>query len=252
MRPPRIYCPTTAAIEPGVEIDLPPGAARHVAQVLRLRADEQIIVFDGNGAEWECRLIKVAKAKARITVGSLHETTTESPLPVAVWHGICRGARMDSVVQKATELGANSIQPMFTRYGVVKLDAERGRKRLEHWRNIAISAAEQSGRCRIPELMQPASLETLMSNSPANSTKIIFDSGGEEDLKEVLDANIPVVACTGPEGGFSAAELDLAASAGFHKVALGPRVLRTETAPVVALSLIQHLIGDLRSANHRL
>jgi 16S rRNA (uracil1498-N3)-methyltransferase len=159
---------------------------------------------------------------------------------------------MDIVVQKATELGVRHIQPTLTERAVVKLDATRARKRMEHWEQIAVSAAEQSGRCLIPKLSEPAELSTLLGAAELPGTKIIFDTEGDVGMSELALSRDQVIVCTGPEGGFSPDELQMAESAGFRRVCLGGRILRTETAPIVALTLLQYLMGDLDLANTRL
>lgn len=247
MRLHRIY--SAAAITPDSDMDLTPDAARHVAQVLRLRANDQLILFDGSGTEYDCTLTGVVRSRASVNVGKSRSPNTESPIDITLWHGLCRGTRMDTVVQKATELGAKRIQPMVTSRSVVKLDAGRAAKRLEHWQKVAISAAEQSGRCVIPEVLHPVKFTELLSKFTGSGTKIIFDPGGTKLLIGLVQEEKSIVLCTGPEGGFTEDELQLAESVGFNKVAMGPRILRTETAPVVALSLTQHIAGDLRLAD---
>ena len=127
----------------------------------------------------------------------------------------------------------------------MKLDARRAEKRLLHWRNIAISAAEQSARCAVPEISLPINFGELMSSADPGARKIIFDTEGDLRLSELSQSRAPIIVCCGPEGGFSPAELEHAEQAGFRRVRLGPRVLRTETAPVAALALLQYLVGDL-------
>ena len=247
MRLHRIY--SAAAITPDSDMDLTPDAARHVAQVLRLRVNDQLVLFDGSGTEYDCTLTEVIRSRASVNVGKGRSPNTESPIDITLWHGLCRGTRMDTVVQKATELGAKRIQPMVTSRSVVKLDADRAAKRLEHWQKVAISAAEQSGRCVIPEVLNPVKFTELLSKFTGSGTKIIFDPSGTKLLIGLVQEKKSILLCTGPEGGFTEDELQLAESVGFNKVAMGPRILRTETAPVVALSLTQHIAGDLRLAD---
>jgi 16S rRNA (uracil1498-N3)-methyltransferase len=250
MRSHRIY--SEAAITADAEVDLSASAGKHVAQVLRLHVGDQIVLFDGSGAEFSAQLTAVGKSQSRAAVGAARWPNAESPLQITLWHGLCRGARMDTVVQKATELGVRQIQPVMTSRSVVKLDNSRALKRVEHWQNIAISAAEQSGRCLIPELLEPALFPDLLANIDWSGPKIIFDTDGDTGLSELGLGGEPIIVCTGPEGGFSPAELELAAAKGFRRVCLGKRVLRTETAPIVALSLLQYIVGDLDVANSRL
>jgi 16S rRNA (uracil1498-N3)-methyltransferase len=231
-------------LEEDSEIELPGDTSRYVGKVLRLRTGDSVQAFDGSGTEWDCHIAESAGSRARLRVGAIARTEAQPVLPITIWHGLCRGARMDSVIQKSTELGAIAVQPMFTEYCIVKLSSERAESRREHWRRIAISAAEQSGRCRIPAIEMPATFDSLTGAAPTDHTRIIFDPTGTENLRDILRHGLPVIACSGPEGGFSDAELARAKGAGFHTVGLGPRILRTETAPVVALSLIQFLAGD--------
>ena len=250
MRRHRIYCPTPISLE--TPVTLPDGADHHVAQVLRLKAGDQVVLFDGGGGEFECRLQSVTKSSVVAIPESKAQSPSESGPEIAVWHGICRGQRMDYVIQKSTELGASTIQPVFTEFGIVKLDAKRARNRVEHWKKIAISAAEQSGRCQVPTISAPSPLAEMLERTDIPGTKIVFDPTGSNAIEAVLSNSGPVTICTGPEGGLSERELELADQAGFHRIILGPRLLRTETAPVVALTLVQYLIGDLMIANQRL
>lgn len=250
MRHHRIYSATPVTADS--EVDLSTSATWHVAQVLRLRSGDQVTLFDGSGAEYPAQLTAVSKSRSRAKVGAACWPNSESPLEITLWHGLCRGTRMDIVVQKATELGVRHIQPTLTSRTVVKLDTARTRKRLEHWEQIAVSAAEQSGRCLIPKLSEPAELSTLLGAGDLPGTKIIFDTEGDVGLSELAMSGDHVIVCTGPEGGFSPDELQMAESAGFSRVCLGGRILRTETAPIVALSLLQYLLGDLDLANTRL
>jgi 16S rRNA (uracil1498-N3)-methyltransferase len=250
MRQNRIFSPTP--IVSGTEVELSNTAAQHVARVLRLRAGDSIMLFDGSGGEHAASLTLVDKRSVRAIVGDASFPAAESALDVTIWHGLCRGTRMDYVMQKSTELGATRIQPMLTSRCVVKLDEQRTAKRLEHWQSIAISAAEQSGRCVIPQIDKPASIESLMRDAEAADLRIIFDTEGDLAISELPTDAQSIVVCCGPEGGFSPDELRLAESAEFLRICLGPRVLRTETAPVVALSLLQYLMGDLDVAKTRL
>jgi len=223
-------------------------AARHIAQVLRMNAGDHLSLFDNSGAEYPATIVASTKSRVDVAVGLALTPPVESPVHITLWHGLCRGGRMDTVVQKATELGVTAIQPVVTEHGVVRLDHDRGNKKAEHWRNIAISACEQSGRVRVPVIFRPQRLSECMHKLPDNSAeqaRLMFDPAGSPGLPKPAQGAQSLIALTGPEGGFSPAEKDMAINAGFALVALGPRILRTETAPLVALSLIQSTIGDL-------
>jgi 16S rRNA (uracil1498-N3)-methyltransferase len=158
---------------------------------------------------------------------------------------------MDTVVQKATELGASEIQPVITERGLLRLDSKRAARKLDHWRSIAISACEQSGRVRIPVVHPIASLDECLQMHRARQTSpvtaLMCDPDGATGLRSLLHPGPGIIALTGPEGGFSGNEKAAATDAGFTLVSLGPRILRTETAPTVVLSIVQSVLGDLEA-----
>jgi 16S rRNA (uracil1498-N3)-methyltransferase len=247
MRNIRIY--SAASLSTGARLDLPETAARHIVQVLRMSAGSPLTLFDGSGLEYAATIETAAKSRVSVQLGEALQTTTESMLPVSLWHGLCRGDRMDTVVQKATELGVSEIQPVITERDVVRLDSKRAVRKLEHWRSIAISACEQSGRVTIPVIHAAAELGECLRNFAAkrNSavTALLCDPEGSSGLRRHLVPGRSIIVLTGPEGGFSSAEKAAAKDAGFSMVALGPRILRTETAPTVILTLVQGMLGDL-------
>ena len=247
MRNIRIY--SAESIVAGERLDLPESAARHIAQVLRLSAGSELTLFDGSGLEYTGTIESATKSQVAVLIGAAISPTTESALRICLWHGLCRSDRMDTVVQKATELGITEIQPVITERDVVRLDAKRAAKRLEHWKGIAISACEQSGRVRIPLIHPVVPLEHCLQQFAANeknsTTALMFDPEGAPGLRRHLQPQRDIFVLTGPEGGFSATEKKAAQEAGFSLLSLGPRVLRTETAPIVILSLVQSALGDL-------
>jgi 16S rRNA (uracil1498-N3)-methyltransferase len=166
---------------------------------------------------------------------------TDSALPVHIGLGLSRGERMDYAIQKATELGVHSVTPLFTEHSEVRLSSERADKRSIHWQKVAVSASEQCGRCTVPEVHNPLELAEWVKQVPAGQG-FLLDHSGETGFK----GNAPeqVFLLIGPEGGISATEKALALAAGFNCVRLGPRILRTETAPVVALTALQLQWGD--------
>lgn len=248
MRDIRIYSPEPLRTDADIELGAAP--TRHIAQVLRRREGETLILFDGSGGEYPAVIRRIEKNRAVVQTAAHDPVEREAPLAITLWHGICRGERMDTVVQKATELGVLTIRPLLTERAVVKLDASRTARKLEHWRRIAISACEQCGRNRIPTILPPAALTDCLNDCPTDTAdfdaRLILHPGAGHSLAAAgLGRDARVVLCTGPEGGFTDAEVAAADRGGFRAVGLGPRVLRTETAPVAAIAALQALYGDL-------
>jgi 16S rRNA (uracil1498-N3)-methyltransferase len=210
-----------------------------------MRAGDTLVLFDGSGADFTGEIVATGKNEVTISIGEGAPAATESPLRITLWHGICRSSRMDYVVQKATELGVNTIQPLITERSVVRLDAERAASRREHWQKVAISAAEQCGRSRLPHVLPPRSLDDSLAQLRADELAVMLHPGGKEKLSGLLADARHLTLVTGPEGGFTDAECALAVAAGFRLASLGPRVLRSETAPVAALTIAQAVAGDL-------
>ena len=230
----------------GGELLLEGDRARYLGRVLRLAVGDEILIFNGNGGEWSATIRAMTKSTATLQVGASHEVGSESPLKIHLVQGISRGERMDFVVQKATELGVKRITPVLTEYGVVKLDAARAEKRRDHWQSVAASACEQSGRTRLPLIDAPMALNDWFGNKPTKvDAELILAPAAPISLANISVPETKVCVLIGPEGGFSEAEYEDAAVAGFTSVSLGPRVLRTETAAVAALSVMQSLWGDL-------
>jgi 16S rRNA (uracil1498-N3)-methyltransferase len=253
MRLTRIYTP--GPLVSGKEIALAPSAANHVARVLRLKADDSIAVFDGNGREFRATIANIKSSRVVVRVTDSISTAIESPLSITLVQGISRGERMDWVVQKAVELGVHTIVPVITTRSVVKLDRGQAAKKREHWHNIAVSACEQCGRNRLPEIAMPIALPKfldapqgnggnedtphfrLVLNPTASQSLITIDTGNAECPHFEL--------LIGPEGGLDDNEIATANQAGFVSVKLGPRILRTETAAIATLAVLQAKWGDL-------
>ncbi len=250
MRVPRVYL--DQALQSGAELALDKAAAHYLVSVLRLRADDSLIVFNGSGGEYAATLQSVTNKQATITVGSHSLGVAPSPVQIVLAIGLSRGERMDWVIQKAVELGVNEIIPLFTERCEVKLKGERALKKRGHWQQIAISACEQSQRNDVPTIKPAQSLSEFLTAvaTPGNTDlKLILDPRAEQSLSSTLlnqgaSANT-VVLLSGPEGGFSDGEIELAQQEGVISAGLGPRVLRTETAPLAALSMVQALLGDM-------
>lgn len=230
----------------GAELLLKGDRARYLGRVLRLRIGDEITVFNGEGPEWPATIDAMTKTTATLRIGDSHEAGKESPLKIHLVQGISRGERMDYVVQKATELGVKRITPVLTEYGVVKLDDKRTTKRREHWEHVAVNACEQSGRTRVPLIDSPTTLKNWFGSAPAEvDAELILKPGAPAALTGIETPTTKVCVLIGPEGGFSDTEYEDAAIAGFNAVSLGPRVLRTETAAVAVLSVLQSRWGDL-------
>ena len=245
MRIPRIYTPQSLA--PQQSLLLEPRASKHLLTVLRLKAGAALVLFDGSGREFEARLDGMENHQALISTGAGHAVRSESPLHITLVQGISRGERMDYTLQKAVELGVTEIIPVLTERSVVRLDEKQAIRKREHWQQLVIAACEQSGRVRVPAVLAPQSLATLLSESLPLGLMLLLDPEAEAVL-----GNLPsplqnqILLLVGPEGGLSTAETTAAQRTGFISVKLGPRVLRTETAALVALSLLQSRWGDLK------
>jgi 16S rRNA (uracil1498-N3)-methyltransferase len=244
MRIPRIYVPET--LRPGREVELPLQAGEHVARVLRLDRGHPLRLFDGSGDEYEAELASLAKRSVTARVlDSAEAEDRESPLRITLAQGIARGEKMDWILQKATELGVARIVPLVTDRTEVKLDPERAERRVAHWEAVVASACEQSGRRRLPEVFEPVKLaDWAASLDEEAGLRLALNPAGElapRDLPPSTHATLAV----GPEGGLSAHDLAALGAAGFRGLRLGPRILRTETAGLAALAVMQTLLGDL-------
>jgi 16S rRNA (uracil1498-N3)-methyltransferase len=240
VRTPRLYC--DEVLSPGATVHLSERAARHLA-VLRLKVGEAVTLFNGDGFESAALLAELGKRGASATVKRRDAVDRESPLPVRLVQGVCAADRMDLVLQKATELGVESILPVITTRSIVRLSPERRERREAHWQNVVIAACEQCGRNRIPEVESTVSYPHFIGGAAPVGTRILLSPDGEIGLRD-LEIAPPVCVLIGPEGGLSPEERDMASVAGFAPVRFGPRVLRTETAPLAALAALQALHGD--------
>lgn len=241
MRRSRIF--TLQRLEAGRLVDLDERAVRYASQVLRLRAGHEIILFDGSGKDYGAVLTRCDRKCCSAQITGISSTEQVAPLALHLGIGISRGERMDFAIQKSVELGVATVTPLFTGRSVVELKGERMERRLSHWRAIVVSACEQSGRSRLPALDAPVPLADWLRNHQGGlvlyhrATDTLATLPPPEDVLHLL---------IGPEGGLSDKERELAAAQGFRGVRLGPRILRTETAPLAALAAIQALWGDFR------
>lgn len=241
MRVARIFVDRPLAEREAVVLDV--RAARHVQQVLRLRAGQAIVLFSGDGVDWSAEILRNERGA---TVARVVEPCRTEPPPRLSLHlgiGMSRGERMDFAIQKSVELGVTSITPLRTERTLVRLDPDRSARRHAHWQGIIIAACEQSGRNRLPVLHPPIDLAAWLSTT---GTGLMLDHRAPRTLIHVERPSDTVNLLIGPEGGLSTAEREHAIETGLTPVRLGPRVLRTETAPLAALATIQALWGDFR------
>ena len=237
---PRIHC--DFKLGPGAQFALAPEAAQHVAKALRLKAGDALVVFDGRGGEYEAAIQRIDRDRVDVKVAGFRDADRESPLAVGLVQGLPEADKMDWIIQKATELGAGWIQPVICERSVVRLAGERAARREAHWRRVAVAAAEQCGRTRIPEVRPTLGFQSWIA-APADVPRWMLLPGAPA-LAAQAGAPSPLELLVGPEGGLSERELDLAGARGCVPVSLGPRVLRTETAPIAALAAIHALWGD--------
>jgi 16S rRNA (uracil1498-N3)-methyltransferase len=245
-------CHVDCALAAGARVTLPEAAAAHLVRVLRLREGDACVLFNGDGHDYAARLVVAGKREVAAEVLSRLLVDNESPLRITLVQGIARGEKMDLILQKATELGVAAFVPVIAERTEVKLDAERTAKRMLHWSSVVASACEQSGRARLPSLALAAPLSDALSalgSDPgaADALKLILDPNGEHTVSRLtLEGTVPVVIAVGPEGGWSPRDREQLRSAGFAGLQLGPRVLRTETAGLAAIAVLQACFGDLR------
>ena len=269
MRNPRLYVDLPLAA--GEKVALPEPAGHYLRRVLRLGSGDALTVFDGRGGEYDATVTHASRGAVEIDVGTHRAVDRESALAVELGQGICKGDRMDLVVRKATELGVRAICPVLCERTVVKLDPARAERRIAHWRAVAVHAAQQSGRTRVPVvtgveeigawLSHPADSSTrappsaggcdelgTSTSHPVDGPKIVLSPRAEASLSDLAppEAGKTIRLLVGPEGGLAPGEVERARAAGFTGLRLGPRVLRTETAALVALSVLQARWGDLR------
>ena len=225
---------------------LPGPQARHVFQVLRMKAGASLTLFNGDGAEYDAVIAHAGKGVVSARIEGVRAVARESPLDITLCQGISRGERMDYTVQKAVELGVSRIEPVTTSRGVVRLDAARARQKSDHWQAVAISACEQCGRNRVPPVAPVEHLQGWLARfrGGAASTGILLDPESRCGLAQLPRPPGGMTLFAGPEGGLTADERQAALRAGLVAVRLGPRVLRTETAALAALAAMQTLWGD--------
>jgi len=242
VRIPRIYVPVP--LHTGARVTLDQNAANHAVRVLRLAVGAPLILFNGEGGEYEGFIDSIDRHSVTITVGDFRGLGRESPLDITLVQGVSRGERMDYTLQKAVELGVTRIVPVLSERSVVKLAGERLQRRLHHWQGVVTSACEQCGRDRVPTVGDIIALNDWLPTA-GEGLKLVLYHKAEHGLSAIDSVPNSITLLIGPEGGLSDAELQGAAAYGFTPLRLGPRVLRTETAAVVILTALQTLWGDL-------
>lgn len=238
----------------------------HLIHVLRVTPGEEAFVFDGCGRELRCIFRRVESNRAQLEIGETLSDVIESPLHLTLAQALAKGEKFDFIIQKATELGVSSIVPLITRYADVRLNDQQKTKRIERWRRISLEAMKQCGRRRLVEITMPRTLrEFIAEHEPSSGRPIhgplpdiprvhlLFTERGGTPITDALEgisSQSAIIALIGPEGGWSQEELETLRDCGCRSVSLGPRILRTETASIVAITLIQHSLGDLSHQNH--
>lgn len=256
MHIPRIYIPLPLSEHTQIELDK--ASMHHLVTVMRMKVGRQVILFNnvpigGRYGEFTATLTSVDKKQARVDIGEFASPQIESPLQVHLGTCLIKNDRMDWLLQKATELGVSEITPLFSQYTDVKLPAERIEKKMEHWRKIVINACEQSGRVRLPVLHKPLALEKWVVSSSHVRQKFVLhpyaSSSPHTSADHAQESSPPsdtnaIALLVGPEGGLTENEVDLAVQSQFKGMKLGPRILRAETAPLVALAVLSQQLGD--------
>jgi 16S rRNA (uracil1498-N3)-methyltransferase len=254
--PPRIYTAQVLAVDN--HCDLEEGASRHVAGALRLGIGDRLVLFNGRGGEYSAKITAAARKRVSVAVTEHSERCLESSLNIHLGVCLSRGERMDWVIQKATELGAGAITPLFSERCEVRLSGERLGKKMLHWQRVVTSACEQCGRNTLPPVHKPITLPEWCTTVEADLRVILDPRAGpattSDSSRNHLNSNSNhlnsnpsrLALVSGPEGGFSTAEIQVAASAGFQALALGPRIMRTETAPLAAIAVLQARWGDFQ------
>jgi 16S rRNA (uracil1498-N3)-methyltransferase len=239
----RFYSPNPLNI--GVIAALSENAAAHATRVMRLKVGDTLTLFCGDGVDYHCALVSVEKKTASVEVLSQEKISNESPLNMRLLQGSSSGDRMDYTIQKAVELGVTEIFPLSTERSVTKLSGDRAEKRVEHWQGVAIAACEQSGRAVLPKIHFPLTLaQWLSQHDTQQSLNLLLNPVAAKTLAQLTKPENQIHLLIGPEGGLSPGEIELANHNNFQSIVLGPRILRTETAALTAISSMQTLWGD--------
>lgn len=242
MRINRIYEPQP--IEDNTEVQLNEKASHHISNVLRMKVGQMLVLFNGDGHDYIGKIERIEKKRVFFKMEESHKVNNESPLQIHLGQAISKGERMDLVIQKSVELGVTDITPVITERCNVKLDPERRQKRHDHWQRVATSAAEQCGRAIVPTIHDPVNLTDFLRKHD-EGLKLVCHFRNAKQLSQLKERNTNITLVVGPEGGFSDKELSECQLFSYQPVTLGPRILRTETAPITAISVMQAMWGDL-------
>lgn len=244
MRTLRFYVPQPLSV--GDTFNVPDSTARHMVQVLRLPLNAEITLFNGDDCEYCARIIAVQKKRVQVEVFHVHTVSRESPINLQLVQAVAKGDRMDWIIQKAVELGVASIQPVISQRSNVNLPSDRWQKKLAHWQGIITSACEQCGRNRVPDIFNVKPLAEIAEQTASlDAHKVIFSPKSQTLLSAQQFSGVDFIMAVGPEGGFDDDEEAFLAQKGYDLYNLGPRILRTETAAISAIALVQALAGDL-------
>ncbi|MFT5712477.1 MAG: 16S rRNA (uracil1498-N3)-methyltransferase [Glaciecola sp.] len=242
MRISRFYTPSTLQVDDEIELD---GQLSHyINNVLRLKQADPIVLFNGDGNEYSAEVLSITKKQVVVIINSQLSMSSESPLHIHLAQGVSKGDRMDFALQKSVELGVSEITPVITERCAVKLSVDRWQKKHEQWQKIIISACEQSGRNILPTLNQPITLNKWLGQS-TEQKKVMLTPGSTKYMSSLTKPARGFRLLIGPEGGLSEQEVYTCEQTGFESVNLGPRILRTETAALASISIMQSLFGDL-------
>ncbi|HKU71738.1 MAG TPA: 16S rRNA (uracil(1498)-N(3))-methyltransferase [Burkholderiales bacterium] len=240
----RIYF--SAELQVGRQCMLPESQAHHAVRVLRLKAGDAVVLFNGDGSEYSATISQASRDRVALDVTGRTAVDRESPLQVTLAQAISSGERMDYTVQKAVELGIAVIQPITAERSVVRLQGERATRRVQHWQSVVAASCEQCGRNRLPQVRPLVAFESFLAAQvgQGDALRLMLSPHSTRDLRALDRPAVPIVLLAGAEGGFSTEEEHAAEHVGFLPVRLGPRVLRTETAAVAALAAMQAWWGD--------
>ena len=249
MRLSRLHVDATLAI--GDRITLPETAAGHLVRVLRAEIGDACVLFNGNGHDYDARITAIGKRNVEVEILAVRALDNESPLRITLLQALARGEKMDWILQKATELGIAAVIPVESERSEVKLDGERVGKRLVHWQSVIVAACEQSGRAVVPAIAPPQPLANALRALPSSpALRLLLDPKASRalaglGLDVVEHSRRELVLAIGPEGGWSPRDHELLRTAGFEGMRLGPRILRTETAGIAAIAVLQSRLGDV-------
>lgn len=244
MRIPHIY--TTSELQTSKEVCLDTNACKHIKEVLRLKPGDTIILFNGDGSDYQSEIKAATKKQITVLVGSKTQVNNESSLNIHFLQPLCRSDKMDWCLQKATELGVREITPIISKRVNINIPQDRLKKKIAHWHAVIASACEQSGRAQLPTINPPIQLDKAITAVAMDTVKIVASPSSSETFATTSIAAARNCVClVGPEGGLTAEEIMLVENVGFYSVSLGPRILRLETAVIAIITLMQSRWGDL-------